>query len=202
MYSHFFISRLTLALTAIFLVSSCSPQFNLKMVDRASDSRTLMGLFTFKLPAGDNWYDLKSSPTSMSFSKAVEAKDSTFTATAYVKKIEHSFSSEKQFLNAIKSSRAKNVVPENFNLLKHDEKIDSTLAKFCTKYTVKVNRRERERSNGVDRQLIERRGFSCLHPKRADLIITIEYSSHSQFNYVRRETLLEGEKFIRSLTFL
>jgi len=202
MYSHLFIYRLTLPLATIFLICSCSPQFNLKTLDRTSDSRTLMGLFAFKLPVGDNWYDLKSSPTSMSFSKAVEAKDSTFTATVYARKVEHSFSSEQQFLNAIKSSRARNVVPENFNLLKHDENIDSTLSTFCTRYTVKVNKRERERSNGVDRQLIERRGFTCLHPKRTDLIITIEYTNLSRFNYVRRETLLEGEKFIRSLTFL
>ncbi|HED32975.1 MAG TPA: hypothetical protein ENJ08_01995 [Gammaproteobacteria bacterium] len=202
MYSHFFTCRLILLLSAIFLISSCSPQFNLKTVDRTSDSRTLMGLFTFKLPEGDNWYDLKSSPTSMSFSKAVEAKDASLTAAVYVKKTEHSFSSEKQFLNAIKSSRARNVVPANFNLLKHDENIDATLGPFCTKYAVKVNRRERERSNGVDRQLIERRGFTCLHPKRADLIITIEYTTHSRFNYVRREILLEGENFIRSLIFL
>ena len=160
-----------------------------------------MGLFVFKLPQGKNWYDLHSNASSISFSKAVDSRDSTFTASAYVRKIKHKFNTKKQFLNYVKSSSVRNAIPENFNLLKHDEKIDSSLADYCTKFIIKANKKGRERERSQDRQIIEKRGYSCLHPKHRDLMVTIEYSIKSKFFYVSRETLLEGENFIKSLTF-
>jgi len=183
------------------LTLSCSPQYGLKQVDRTSQERTLLGLFTIKLPQGDNWYDLNSAKNSISFRKTIESKGNTFTVSTNVKKVSKTFNSKQQFLSTVKSARIHSDVPANYNLLKHDEKIDSSLADYCTKFRLKTTQKGQQRHKKYERKIIEKHGFTCLHPKRRDLMITIQYTTESQLFYISRENLLEGENFIRSLTF-
>lgn len=184
--------NLLIFLFVTFLQSACVPQPSIRPIDRSgSEFMNFKGLIIFKLPQGEDWFELASNGGTVSYGKKLESPGHTFIASSHISKISNKFNTPDEFLSSVKKSRMADTSPDKFKILMYEENLDKSRSEYCTKFILKAE----EKGKG----LLESHGYSCLHPKYPEFGVTIEYSERTNGPKVDERIRNEGENFINSL---
>jgi len=185
------------------LTFSCATQLagiGRQPVDRTSENRSLLKLFSFKLPPGDNWYVSENKADRYILIKDLDSNKKNFTVSARVYSIKQRFASAEDFLRYMKTIRPRNAAFSKFSLRKHTEQLQNRFHAICTQFIIKGAEKS-EHIKPWFRKQYEARGYSCLHPQHPDKLITLQYTAITQQAFIGREALAEGQQFIDSLKF-
>jgi len=175
----------------ITMLNACVSQIP-KPIDRSeSEYINFKGLIVFKLPQGEDWYEVINRNGTVAYGKKLESAKHTFIASAHISEFSIKFSSPEDFLSFVKKSRMQSTPQDRFNIIEYKEVLDKSRYDFCTKYILKVEEKEKG--------ILESNGYSCLHPKYPELGVTIEYSERTKDLHVSEKVLIEGKNFINSL---
>lgn len=186
----------SLVLLAVVLAFACVPQRQ-PISGESADIQNYLGLFTIMPPQGDNWYELQRQAGLLVYGKKLGSSSHTFIASVHVTKTDIQFTNEADFVSFAKKARSNDTSPDRFNMIVHDEALDSSRSAFCTKFHHKAEDKLASRSSG-QLSILESKGFTCLHPKQP-LIVTIQYSERSSSPFNNDALLKEGDGFINSL---
>ncbi|CAH1904195.1 exported hypothetical protein [Candidatus Nitrotoga sp. HW29] len=155
--------------------------------------------YSFVPPSGEKWFEGYSPKTIMYF-KQTNPKELLIFAGATEAIIEENISSEKNFIDFVKSKkddfsahalRYKNVVT-NYELI-------NSMPSYCVAYKQTAEDHEAKNLNGNQYLMLINKGVICLHPTIKNQLVDIYYSSRAIPDLKFMEFTKEIESFIGSL---
>ena len=167
---------------------ACVPKQSFKPIDRSeSEYRNYHGIFSFELPQGKDWYEIKSSV----FGKKLKTEGQSFIASVTVGKVKRDFNTPKEFLSFFKKIRNKQNDPNKFKIIKNTEVLNTKFGNYCSKYE--------QIAEEYGKGILKIKGYTCLHPQNSQNFISIQYSERSKSGDISSDVIAEGERFIESL---
>lgn len=196
--------RVILIIYSLLLVSACEsstfpPDGFIELKDREPRASTLG--YSFVPPSGRKWFE-GYSPKTIMYLKQTNPNELSFFTGATEENINENISSEKDFINYVKSKKDDFTDhPLRYRNVSSSYDIDNSFSSYCVAYKQTAEDHHAKNSNGNKYLMLINKGIICLHPGMKNQLIDIYYSSRSAPNLKFSNLIKEAEEFIRSLKF-